>query len=152
MADENEKKKIRVQIYDYDKSIPLSSVIANARRPFDLAGYESEWIDALSAPKELLPVKPYGNLGIRLVKGKAPQHSAAGFTGGMGSTIGSVYPDMLRQDYSKTILDKAIGSATAHELGHMLFGTHTRKGIMRPGFTPSEIIRNNPQDWSFIND
>jgi len=42
----------------------------------------------------------------------------------------------------------------AHEIGHLLFGTHdhTRSGLMRGKWTSIELAQNRPIDWMLSRD
>ena len=44
-----------------------------------------------------------------------------------------------------------LGRVAAHELGHLMMDTsaHTRRGLMRPNWTPDEVRRNHFADWEF---
>src|SRR5438067_255039 len=49
--------------------------------------------------------------------------------------------ESLPQALGDLFLARALGRALAHEIGHYLFGTaHTSHGLMRPSFTPAELI------------
>jgi len=50
--------------------------------------------------------------------------------------------------------DLVMARAMAHELGHLVLGTstHSARGLMRPTWTPEELTRNRPVDWSIPAD
>jgi hypothetical protein len=45
-----------------------------------------------------------------------------------------------------------LGRAIAHEIGHLLLGTtrHTEAGLMRKIWSPTELQRNDADDWIFL--
>lgn len=150
----DERRKITVRIKDDEHSTPFSSLIASARLPFDRANIDTEWIDdnePLPLGTEPRPYIPQSSLGLRILRGK-PASSGYAPKGGV---LGFLYPETFADQYRghpDAIRQRALSYAAAHELGHMLFGAHTKQGIMRPRITLDEVMRNRDSDFSFIPD
>lgn len=145
------KKKLRVQVYNQEGSVPFQSLVDSARQPFDLSGIETEWIDALRQPKTLMPYALNSNLGLRVTKGKPGPNLGSGYAV-PGGVLSSIYPETL-QSYRRLGEDayhKIVGMSGAHEIGHLTGKPHSKKGLMRANFRPEEL--NDNANWGFIDD
>ena len=67
-------------------------------------------------------------------------------------TLATIYLDPVERlaRVAHVTTDAVMARAMAHELGHLLLGTntHSARGLMRPVWTPEELARNAPLDWS----
>jgi hypothetical protein len=71
-------------------------------------------------------------------------------------TLATVFADRVHSLAASSHADEGelLGRAMAHEIGHLLLGTHdhTRAGLMRGTWTSTELARNRPLDWRLSND
>jgi hypothetical protein len=67
--------------------------------------------------------------------------------------IATVYSDRVVALARRAGVDTAglMGRAMAHEIGHLLIGTHDHatRGLMRPSWSHRDLRRNRPVDWAF---
>ena len=67
-------------------------------------------------------------------------------------TLATVFADRVRTLASRAGVDESelLGRAIAHEVGHLLLGTHDhdRDGLMRGEWTTIELARHRPWDWT----
>jgi hypothetical protein len=68
-------------------------------------------------------------------------------------TLATVFADRVQQLAVAARADQSelLGRAMAHEIGHLLLGTHdhTAHGLMRRRWTSIELAKNRPIDWEF---
>ena len=67
--------------------------------------------------------------------------------------LATVYADRVDWMAGRTGVDRheLLGRAIAHEIGHLLMASnaHGVKGLMRPVWSQSEVLRRQSRDWSF---
>jgi predicted Zn-dependent protease len=117
-----------------------------AARLFEAAGIEIQWVHCaetdecrhLLGPKEfVLHIVPMGNTRSDFVFGEA-------FLGEDGrGQYSDVFFDRLRQAEGDIDLALLLGAVSAHELGHLLLGSHAHSqvGIMEPRWKSDSVRR-----------
>jgi hypothetical protein len=124
----------------------------------DAAGIETEWIECGTAPRCQRPLTR-DEVAVRLVRLRTPPSSRALPLGeslidpqqGSG-TLATIYLDRVEwlARAGGTEPATVLGRAIAHELAHLLVGTHEHgTGLMRPLWTENELRRGWPVDWQF---
>jgi hypothetical protein len=130
------------------------------------AGIGTSWLscgDMASDPNSTVcntPLDP-SELSVRLVKlpGTASArgelqlgYSLVDTTAGAG-TLATIYADRVAWLAGEAGADMPtlVGSAIAHEIGHLLLGTnaHSGTGLMRAVWSRAELRRNDAADWLF---
>jgi hypothetical protein len=64
----------------------------------------------------------------------------------------TVFPDRIADAVERSQrLGDVLGPVIAHEIGHILLGstTHSRTGLMRPGWTSDDLRHASPWTWRF---
>ncbi|HWI69761.1 MAG TPA: hypothetical protein VNS88_15535 [Nitrospiraceae bacterium] len=117
-----------------------------AARLFEAAGIEIQWVSCaetdecrhILGPKEfVLHIVPMGNTRNDFVFGEA-------FLGEDGrGQYSDVFFDRLRQAQGDVDLALLLGAVSAHELGHLLLGSHAHSGvgIMEPRWKRDSVRR-----------
>jgi hypothetical protein len=71
-------------------------------------------------------------------------------------TLATVFTDRVRALAAASHADEGelLGRAIAHEIGHLLLGTHDHAsiGLMRGTWTSIEVVKNNVFDWQLTRD
>ena len=71
-------------------------------------------------------------------------------------TLGTVFTDRVHALAQAARADEGelLGRAMAHEIGHLLLGTHdhARTGLMRGQWTSIELAKNQATDWMLTSD
>jgi hypothetical protein len=66
-------------------------------------------------------------------------------------TLATVFPDRVRHlaEAARSDEGELLGRAMAHEIGHLLLGTHDHpsSGLMRGTWTTIDLAKNRPIDW-----
>ena len=150
-----ERKPVKINVYDKDGHY-YSSLVDVAKPLFDQVNIPTEWTDVHRLPKEQqrIGLAPKESLGLRVQPGRPSYNWNAGQGHAvLGGVMASIYPDALTAGTARVknpqALTKLPGNIAAHEIGHLLFGTHTKRGLMRGNWSPEEINANRPEDWSF---
>jgi hypothetical protein len=67
--------------------------------------------------------------------------------------LGTVFSDRIARfaDLACERPSLLVGRAIAHEIGHLLLGTHEHSpaGLMRAVWTPADVRRHRREDWMF---
>ena len=70
-------------------------------------------------------------------------------------TLATIFVDRVHALASQARVDEGelLGRAMAHEMAHLLLGTHdhNRVGLMRGTWTTIELAKNRPIDWQFAS-
>ena len=150
-----------VRVYDANGMLAGTNRAAldHARKTLEAASVDVTWRLCGPSPCDA-PMAP-GELAIRIVRSALPQ----GYQGtvplgdalvdrntGVG-VLATIYFDRVlwlaaRADADSRVL---LGSAIAHELGHLLLATtsHGPAGLMRELWSQEEVRRRYPSDWTF---
>lgn len=75
--------------------------------------------------------------------------------GARAGSMATVYADRITALAGRAGVDAAalMGRAIAHEIGHLLLGTHhAARGLMRPWWSPRDLRSNRAIDWLFSAD
>lgn len=142
-----------VRIYDTHGLPPgeLAAARSAAERILKDADVAVRWADCPCAK----PVGPV-ELMIRVARSTPDSQAASlGFSyvdvGSKGGTLATVFADRVRVLAEAVRADEGelLGRAMAHEIGHLLLGTHDHAsaGLMRAAWTSIELARNRPADW-----
>lgn len=133
------------------------------------AGIEVTWMDCWfrdREPAEASPRcrQPRGGTDIilRLQAGRpsaGTKFVSMGFTlvgsGQDAAYLSTVFADLVQPVARGAASDprRVLGLAIAHEIGHALLNSksHAAAGLMRAGWSRSELQRNNPADWRFLD-
>jgi hypothetical protein len=143
-------KSLQITVLVNDTAGVERSVLRRAEREaarlFESAGIEIQWVNCAEAdecrhilgPKEfVLHIVPMGNTRSDFVFGEA-------FLGEDGrGQYSDVFFDRLRQTKGDIDLALLLGAVSAHELGHLLLGSHAHSGvgIMEPRWKTDTVQR-----------
>jgi hypothetical protein len=159
-----------VQVRVYNAAVMSAADQAVALRAaatiLTAAGIGTSWLpcgDLASDPTRRVcdtPLDP-SELSVRLVKlpGTPSAHgelklgySLVDTSAGAG-TLATIYADRVAWLAGETRADMPtlVGYAIAHEIGHLLLGTHAHSasGLMRAVWSRTELQRNDAADWLF---
>jgi len=143
-----------------------NAVVRSATEILDRAGIDVDWVHCSpnASGLEALPARctmPYrGNeVSLRIVRrpasavrGNMPLGDSMVDASTHSGILATIYLDhvgrLARQ--ARVSATTVMARAIAHELGHLLLGTstHSAYGLMRPTWTPDELARNRPIDWT----
>jgi hypothetical protein len=150
-----------VRVYDANGVLGGTNRAAldHARKTLEAASVDVTWRLCGPSPCDA-PMAP-GELAIRIVRSALPQRyqgtvplgdALVDRNTGVG-VLATIYFDRVlwlaaRADADSRVL---LGSAIAHELGHLLLATttHGPVGLMRAHWSQEEVRRGQPRDWSF---
>jgi hypothetical protein len=142
-----------VRLYDAPGLPPgeLAAARSAAERILKDADIAVRWADCPCAK----PVGPV-ELMIRVARSTpASEPASLGFSyvdvQTRAGTLATVFADRVHALAEAVRADEGelLGRAMAHEIGHLLLGTHdhTRTGLMRAAWTSIEVAKNRPVDW-----
>ena len=150
-----------VRVYDANGVLAGTNRAAldHARKTLEAASVDVTWRLCGPSPCDA-PMAP-GELAIRIVRSALPQRyqgtvplgdALVDRTTGVG-VLATIYFDRVlwlaaRADADSRVL---LGSAIAHELGHLLLATtsHGPAGLMRALWSQEEVRRRYSSDWTF---
>ena len=134
-----------------EAGIAVTWVVCGTRAPREDS---SRQCDAPLGSNELIVrVQPNGppatgrdaSLGYSLVNAQTGEHAA----------VSLVYADRIQSLARRVAVDarQVLGRAIAHEIGHLLLNAadHSTHGLMRARWSQTELRRNAPDDWKFLN-
>src|SRR4051812_46946805 len=146
------------------------AVIHDATAILSRAGIDVDWVQCSSADSPLgVPTQctlPYrwNEVGLRVVRrplspirGKVmPLGDSLLDASTRSGTLATIYLEQV-ESLARTAgvsTNTVMARVIAHELGHLLLGTNTHSaiGLMRPAWTPEELVRNRPRDWMISAD
>ncbi len=142
-----------VRVYDSYGLPPqqLAEARTTAARILDGAGVEIRWRDCPCAG----PVGPV-ELVVRVTPSTAESEPGSlGFSyvdvDRRAGTLATVYGDRVHALAAASHADEGelLGRAMAHEVGHLVLGTHQheRQGLLRATWTTIELEKNQATDW-----
>lgn len=151
-----------VRVYDADGVITGTNrqALDHARQTLEAASIEVVWRMCPANPSCHAPLKP-GELAIRIVRvpvpraytGSLPLGDAMIDTQARTGVLATIYFDRIEWLAHQAGADSRalLGSAIAHELGHLLMATttHGPVGLMRSHWSQDEVRRAQPRDWRF---
>ena len=150
-----------VRVYDANGVLAGTNraALAYARKTLEAASVDVTWRLCGPSPCDA-PMAP-GELAIRIVRSALPQRyqgtvplgdALVDHNTGVG-VLATIYFDRVlwlaaRADADSRVL---LGSAIAHELGHLLLATtsHGPAGLMRALWSQEEVRRRYSSDWTF---
>jgi len=148
-----------VRLYDM-QGVPNDTLLAargTAVRILKDANIDLRWRDCAPCNRPAGPVE----LMVRVASASASADPASlGFSyvdlDRKVGTLATVFADRVHSLAALSHADEGelLGRAMAHEIGHLLLGTHdhTRAGLMRGKWTSIELAQNRPVDWILSND
>ena len=137
----------------------LDAAETDVRRIFARTGIAIIWVDCgdTSNGRCAQPLA-INELVIRFVRASATGEHGR-FTMGyalvdehaVAGALLTIYPDLVSRIADEAAADRPLlGRVIAHEMGHLLLGsTHSRHGLMRPVWTPTDVARDFSLDWVF---
>jgi hypothetical protein len=156
-------RRLIVRVYDA-AAVPsddLAEATAAAHHILASAGVPAEWIQcgphANSCSEPLGPTA----VAVRLValatpddyRGPLPMGDALIDAGTRTGSLATIYTDRIAWLARAGESDARVlmGRAMAHEIGHLLLGTHghATHGLMRARWSEAELRRSVPADWLF---
>ena len=163
---------VHVRVYDtgHLTTDTVNRALVTAGRALAPAGVDVHWtrcpferVDTGSnttAPAACIHPMRAGELAVRFVRvevspryrGMLPLGDALVNRDSGAGVLGTIYVDRVEWLARAAAADLAslLGSAIAHELGHLLMGTSTHGahgGLMRAQWTREEVRRARPNDW-----
>src|ERR1700730_13696474 len=154
---------LTVKTYDsYGVPAPdLQTAIRVASTALSDAGIATEWIDcsADAAPDRCGAAPGRAALIVRIARGPGGRDAgdvlgyAAVDTMAKEGSLATIYADRVVAHATAAGWDPGtlLGRATAHEIGHLLMGTHDHaaRGLMRARWSSSDLQRRFTRDWLF---
>lgn len=151
-----------VRVYDANGVMAGTNRAAldQARKTLEAASIDVIWRLCPTAPSCNAPMAP-GELAIRIVRsaGQPRYHGAMPLGDAMLDTrsghgvLATIYIDRVEWLAHEAGADSRalLGSAIAHELGHLLLATtaHGPAGLMRALWSQEEVRRRYASDWTF---
>jgi hypothetical protein len=142
-----------VRLYDMQSVPPdtLQTARNTAAGIMKTSGIDVRWASC-PCPKPAGPVE----LMVRVAQAGAGSNPASlGFSyvdvDRRAGTLATVFADRVHALASQARADEGelLGRAMAHEMAHLLLGTHdhSRSGLMRGKWTTIELSKNQPIDW-----
>ncbi len=155
---------IVVRVYNTVADNGLDAAFAAADSALATVSVHAEWVRCGAGHDVALRCRttiPKNELAVRIVAGPPPTTVSDAVTLGESlvdqrtgtGTLATVFIDRVNRlaSESRTDMPTLLGRAIAHELGHLLMATrrHSGTGLMREIWTPVEVARDYPRDWSF---
>jgi hypothetical protein len=151
-----------VRVYDANGVMAGTNrqALDHARKTLEAASIDVVWRICPSNPSCNAPLTR-GELAIRIVRfpvppnytGSLPLGDAMIDTRARAGVLATIYIDRIEWLAREAAADSRalLGSAIAHELGHLLMATttHGPVGLMRSHWSQEEVRRAQPRDWSF---